>query len=107
MLKTSSTYLFQSFTGIGSSGPRAMFSKYSIYMLATTGEHGGTHSSTLQLFEELILEGEHTVLQDQFQEFHNLIFFQANGVCVLKIASILVFSFWVLYMFSEQPVDDV
>ena len=40
MLKTSSTYLFQSFTGIGSSGPRAIFSKYSIYMLATTGEHG-------------------------------------------------------------------
>ena len=28
----------------------------------------------MQLFEELVLEGEHTVLQDQFQEFHNLIF---------------------------------
>ena len=40
MLKTSCTYLFQSLTGIGSSGPRAMFSKYSIYMLATTGEQG-------------------------------------------------------------------
>ena len=40
MLNTSSTYLFQSFTGTGSSGPRAIFSKYSIYMLATTGEHG-------------------------------------------------------------------
>ena len=40
MLKTSSTYLFQSFTGIGSSGARAMVLKYSIYMLATTGEHG-------------------------------------------------------------------
>ena len=40
MLKTSSTYLFQSFTGMGSSGPRAIVSKYSIYMLATTGEHG-------------------------------------------------------------------
>ena len=34
----------------------------------------------MQLFEELILEGENTVLQDQFQEIHNLIFFQANGV---------------------------
>ena len=33
----------------------------------------------MQLFEELIPEGENTVLQDQFQEFHNLIFFQANG----------------------------
>ena len=31
---------FQSFTGMGSSGPRAISSKYSIYMLATTGEHG-------------------------------------------------------------------
>ena len=40
MLKTSSTYLFQSFIAIGSSGPRAMVSKYSIYMLATTGEQG-------------------------------------------------------------------
>ena len=40
ILKISSTYLFQSLTGIGSSGPRAMFSKYSIYMLATTGEQG-------------------------------------------------------------------
>ena len=40
ILKTSSTYLFQSFTGMGSSGPRAIVSKYSIYMLATTGEHG-------------------------------------------------------------------
>ena len=40
MLKTSSTYLFQSLTGIGSSGPRAIFSKYSIYMLATTGKQG-------------------------------------------------------------------
>ena len=30
MLKTSSTYLFQSFTSIGSSGPRAMVSKYSM-----------------------------------------------------------------------------
>ena len=39
ILKTSSTYLFQSLTGMGSSGPRAIFSKYSIYMLATTGEH--------------------------------------------------------------------
>ena len=38
MLKTSSTYLFQSLTGTGSSGPNARFSKYSIYMLATTGE---------------------------------------------------------------------
>ena len=40
MLKTSSTYLFQSFIGTGSSGPSAIFSKYSMYMLATTGEHG-------------------------------------------------------------------
>ena len=40
MLKTSSTYLFQSLTGKGSSGPSAIFSKYSIYMLATTGEQG-------------------------------------------------------------------
>ena len=40
MLNTSSTYLFQSFTGTGNSGPKAIFSKYSIYMLATTGEHG-------------------------------------------------------------------
>ena len=40
MLKTSSTYLFQSLTGTGNSGPNARFSKYSIYMLATTGEQG-------------------------------------------------------------------
>ena len=40
MLKTSSTYLFQSLTHTGSSGPNARFSKYSIYMLATTGEQG-------------------------------------------------------------------
>ena len=40
MLKISSTYLFQSLTGTGSSGPNARFSKYSIYMLATTGEQG-------------------------------------------------------------------
>ena len=40
MLNTSSTYLFQYFTGTGNSGPKAIFSKYSIYMLATTGEHG-------------------------------------------------------------------
>ena len=40
ILKTSSTYLFQSLTGIGNSGPNAIFSKYSIYMLATTGEQG-------------------------------------------------------------------
>ena len=46
----------------------------------------------MQLFEELILEGENTVLQDQLQEFHNLIFFQADGV-VFEGASILVFSF--------------
>ena len=40
MLKTSSTYLFQSLTGTGNSGPNARFSKYSIYMLATTGKQG-------------------------------------------------------------------
>ena len=40
ILKTSSTYLFQSLTGIGNCGPNAIFSKYSIYMLATTGEQG-------------------------------------------------------------------
>ena len=40
ILKTSSTYLFQSLTGTGNSGPNARFSKYSIYMLATTGEQG-------------------------------------------------------------------
>ena len=40
MLKTSSTYLYQSLTGTGNSGPNARFSKYSIYMLATTGEQG-------------------------------------------------------------------
>ena len=40
MLKTSSTYLFQSLTVTGNSGPNAIFSKYSIYMLATTGEQG-------------------------------------------------------------------
>ena len=55
----------------------------------------------MQLFEELILEGENTVLQDQFQEFHDLIFFQANGVAS-EGTTILVFSFWVLYVFSEQ-----
>ena len=60
----------------------------------------------MQLFEEPILEGENTVLQDQFQEFHDFIFFQANGVASEGTA-ILVFSFWVLYVFSEQPVDDV
>ena len=60
----------------------------------------------MQLFEELILEGENTVLQDQFQKFHNLIFLQANGVAS-EGASILVFSFWVLNVFSEPPVDDV
>ena len=40
ILKTSSTYLFQSLTGTGNSGPNARFSKYSIYMLATTREQG-------------------------------------------------------------------
>ena len=43
-------------------------------MLATTGEHGEPISGAVQLFEELVLEGENTVLQDQFQELHNLIF---------------------------------
>ena len=40
ILKTSATYLFHSLTGIGTSGPNVIFSKYSIYMLATTGEKG-------------------------------------------------------------------
>ena len=41
MVSTSSTYLTQVLmvNNIGSSGPKALFSKYSIYMLATTGEH--------------------------------------------------------------------
>ena len=39
MVKTSSTYLSQVLTvnDTGNSGPKALFSKYSIYMLATTG----------------------------------------------------------------------
>ena len=42
MVKTSSTYLSQVLivNDTGNSGPKALFSKYSIYMLATTGEHG-------------------------------------------------------------------
>ena len=33
-------------------------------MLATTGEQGEPNSGTMQLFKELVLEGENTVLQD-------------------------------------------
>ena len=42
MVRTSSTYLSQVLmvNDMGSSGPKALFSKYSMYILATTGEHG-------------------------------------------------------------------
>ena len=83
-----------------------MVSKYSHIYVGNYWRTWGTHSGTVQLFEELILEGKNTVLQDQFQEFHNLIFLQANGVAS-EGASILVFSFWVLNVFSEQPIDDI
>ena len=39
----------------------------------------------MQLFKELVLEGEDTVLQDQFQELHYLILFKTNGVATSAI----------------------
>ena len=69
-------------------------------------ESRGTHSGAMQLFKELVLEGEDTVLQDQFQELHYLILFKTNGV-PSEGATILMLGLRVLNMFTEQPVDDV
>ena len=97
---------FQSLTGTGSSGPNARFSKYSIYMLATTGELGEPIARAVQLFKELVLEGEDRVLQDQFRELHYLILFKTYGV-PSEGTSILVLGFRILNMFTEQSVDDI
>ena len=60
----------------------------------------------MQLFKELVLEGEDTVLQDQFQELHYLIPFKTNSV-PSEGASILVFGFRILNMFTEQSFNDI
>ena len=105
MLKTSSTYLFPSLTGTGSSGPNARFSKYSIYMLATTGEQGEPIAAPCSCLKNLSWKVK-TVLQDQFEELHNLILFKTNGVAS-EGATILMLGLRVLNMFTEQPVDDI
>ena len=64
MLNTSSTYLFQSLIGIGSSGPNAEVFEILHINVSHYWRAGGTHSGTVQLFKELVLEGENTVLQD-------------------------------------------
>ena len=106
MLKTSSTYLFQSFTGIGSSGPRAIFSKYSIYMLATTGEHGEPIVVPCSCLKNLSWK-----VKTQFSKtnFRSCITssFSRPMVLHLKEHPYLSLASGSLNVFSEQPVDDV
>ena len=58
MVKTSSTYLSQVsiVNEMGNSGPQALFSKYSIDMFATMGEHGEPIAKDLSPGEVKLLQ---------------------------------------------------
>ena len=64
MLNTSSMYLFQSLTGMGSSEPNARVLKILHVNVSNYWRARGTYGSTVKLFKELVLEGKDTVLQD-------------------------------------------
>ena len=106
MLKTSSTYLFQSLTGTGNSGSSARFSKYSIYMLATTGEQGEPIAVLCSCLKNLSWK-----VKTQFSKtnLRSCITSSFSRPMVLhpEGATIFMLGLRVLNVFTEQPVDDV
>ena len=77
---------------MGNSGPKALFSKYSIYMFATVGEHGEPvmilhYNTTLTPSSKAIYSG--TKYYDTHIEFHSLFLDASSGTELLIIVVLL------------------